>query len=346
MAPYELPQNILELIVALHRSGISYTKIIENLSLNYGLNVARSTIARTLNRYRETGTNRNKQGRGRTKKVGQRAERVIHRLALKDRWASIPLLASRASESLGVPLSMSTVRRVLQKFGLRRRIARRKPLLTKVQRRKRLQWAKVHKNWPIPQWHRVVYSDEKIFKISSNRKGVFVTRAVGEENRSDCTIGTIKHGTQVHVWGSIGIRGVGPLKRIQGTLNAQAYQDQILGDLEQTGPPIAGGNGHWVFMQDGAPPHTANTTRNYLAQKNIEVLDWPSNSPDLNPIENVWAYVQNSLTSALPRSANELWESVRNAWAAVPVELLQNLYNSIPTRLDKIIECSGGQSPY
>ena len=99
-------------------------------------------------------------------------------------------------------------------------------------------------------------------------------------------------------------------------------------------------------MQDGAPPHTANTTRNYLAQKNIEVLDWPSNSPDLNPIENVWAYVQNSLTSALPRSANELWESVRNAWAAVPVELLQKLYNSIPTRLDKIIECSGGQSPY
>ena len=116
--------------------------------------------------------------------------------------------------------------------------------------------------------------------------------------------------------------------------------------FENVGPYFAGGNGNCIFQQDNAPIHTAAATRAFLQARAVTVLDWPGNSPDLNPIENVWAYVQRSLPRTLPRNSEELWERIKNAWYQVPLELLQTLINYMPDRVAEVIRNHGGHTHY
>ena len=88
------------------------------------------------------------------------------------------------------------------------------------------------------------------------------------------------------VWGIISGDGVGPLVRLQGKVNAGVYKqlvkDHVLPVLRNlTKQPS-------IFMQDNAPCHKAMVVMNFLNAENVTVMDLPPQSPDLNPIENVW----------------------------------------------------------
>ncbi|KAI6649873.1 Histone-lysine N-methyltransferase SETMAR [Oopsacas minuta] len=100
-----------------------------------------------------------------------------------------------------------------------------------------------------------------------------------------------------------------------------------------------------VFQQDGAPAHTSKLSQqwcqlnlpNYWAK---EV--WPGNSPDLSPIENLWAYVKNEL-SELPAASNLdlLKNQLKNVWADISPDLLKRLMDGMPARMRKCIDLNG-----
>ena len=99
-----------------------------------------------------------------------------------------------------------------------------------------------------------------------------------------------------------------------------------------------------IFMQDNARPYSAKLVKNYYDENNVDVLDWPPQSPDLNPIEQIWAIMKQELYTqkSFPKNKNELVESFFTIWNNLKPKLLENLSDSIPERLEKVIKAKGG----
>lgn len=339
-----------EAVITLRNQGHTTAQIKKHLERFHNAFVARSTIQRTVSRAAITGSVRDVPGKGRPSVCTERDVRAVLRHARQHRFDSIPTIASVISNSCHKNISPSTVRRVLRRGGVRRYIAMRKPALNARQRRARLAFAHAHSNWTVSQWRKILFTDEKLFKIFSNRRGFFVSRNRSEKYHPDCLLGTTKSGPQVHVWGAIGWYGCAPLKKVPASLNAVRYQQLIINDIEKVGKRYSARlwNRHvnWELMQDNAPAHRARTTSTFLAAKGVSVLDWPGNSPDLNPIENVWGYVQSRIPRTPMRNAEHLWEHVQAAWSRVPRSYIQKLFLSMPSRIQCVIAGKGYPTRY
>jgi hypothetical protein len=91
----------------------------------------------------------------------------------------------KSAEELGIEASETTIRRTLRKFGFRRCVAWPKPLISWINRSKRLKWARDHLNWAREDWLRVIFSDESTFE-TRKRARQFVIRRFGEPYRPEC----------------------------------------------------------------------------------------------------------------------------------------------------------------
>ena len=102
-----------------------------------------------------------------------------------------------------------------------------------------------------------------------------------------------------------------------------------------------------VFMQDGAPCHRPKVVSEFLRQQRIKVLDWPGNSPDLNPIENLWDILKDKVADKQPTSAKHLQEVIKESWVKdLTREYCSTLVASMPRRLQAVIEAKGGHTKY
>lgn len=100
-------------------------------------------------------------------------------------------------------------------------------------------------------------------------------------------------------------------------------------------------------MLDGASPHTAKTTADFMSDKGIRIIaDWPPYSPDLNPIENAWAWLKQQLYAKQYASLDEMWQAAQTIWASMPLSMCQNLMNSIATRKAVCIARRGSHTGY
>ena len=97
---------------------------------------------------------------------------------------------------------------------------------------------------------------------------------------------------------------------------------------------------------DNDPKHTSNVAQQFLDQEVLETIDWPSNSPDINPTENLWSVLERNVEKRKPANIDELEEFLNQEWENIELSTLINLFLSMKTRCLAIIESKGERINY
>ncbi|ORD93280.1 TCB2 [Hepatospora eriocheir] len=103
---------------------------------------------------------------------------------------------------------------------------------------------------------------------------------------------------------------------------------------------------NFKLLQDGDPKHRSKLAREYFEFNNIKLIEWASQSPDLNPIENLWVIIKRRLKGIEFNSINEMKEIVQEVWQNIDTNICVNLVNSMSKRIKGVIKAKGGHSKY
>ena len=330
----------LEVVVKI-RNGMTWREVADSMK------ISESTILRILRKHRETGSVLDKPRSGRPRKTTARDDRVIVRMSLADRRLTATDICARLYRLHRIRLAVRTVRARLLQAGLKSCVAARKPLLTAEHCRRRRAFAAAHHNWTVDHWKQVLWSDESSFQVFCGGSRVIVRRRVGERFHKNCINPTVKHGGRsLMVWGCMSWLGVGQLYRCEGTMNQDQYLDVLRNCMLPSARTLFGPRRTFIFQQDNAPCHKARRVCNFLDSKRVRILDWPAQSPDLNPIEHLWEILFRKLQLAKPTSLDDLWKHLTDAWASITPEVLHTLVESMPRRVMQVLIAKGGHTKY
>ena len=158
----------------------------------------------------------------------------------------------------------------------------------------------------------------------------------------------------VHVWGCIGGDGTkGPLliwdRDLVGNITAETYTYYVTPLIQaflQEHELFRVGTGNAFFMQDNASPHRAIATKEYFYERGIRLLWWPANSPDLNPIENVWRLLKARVQRRYPKTKAELKQYITEEWERIELKDIKKYTSSMHERCEAVLKANGGPTPY
>ena len=324
-------------IIYYYGQGLSFTAIAKKVHCN------RQTVANWIERFHNEVSIQNKPHPHNRRKTTTRTDQYLHRLGTRNPWDSAKAFQEQLRDA-GITLSESTIRRRLNENGLNGKFAANKPLISKKNAIKRLNFAKEHIGKPLSFWKNIVWSDESKFQMHSNRKRR-VWRMKNQTFKPEVTNSTMKHSQSIMVWGCFSYHGQGNLHEIKGIMNGEMYKNIIHDNLL---PSVSKSKMRrsFIFQQDNDPKHTCHLVQKYFQESKIKLLEWPPQSPDLNPIENLWNELDMKITKSQRTNINTFKAALMTTWNQLSDTTFQTLIQSIPRRLQAVIDNKGYATKY
>lgn len=335
------PNNRTKIVTLREHTSMTQRAIATECGVSLG------AVNRILKQKRDIGTIEvNRKGKcGRKRKTTRRDEAFLIRDSkLNPRKTSQELQQDLAHA--GVIVHDSTVRKRLIEGGRKTIRPHKKQLLTAAMMKKRYIWAKKYVSWTVEDWRNVLFSDESHFLVQGQRSR-FVRKSDNEKLTAAHIDQTVKHPLKKMFWGCFSYKGTGSLVPVEGIMNSEKYKDLLEQRLEAELRKVDA-NGKAVFQQDSAPCHVSKVMMKYFKDKTISCLEWPGNSPDLNPMENLWAIVKARLRKMDCTTITKLVEAVNRIWCRDQQisENCKNLVDSMPKRVEEVIKAKGGHISY
>ncbi|GFX20437.1 transposable element Tcb2 transposase [Trichonephila clavipes] len=340
----KLPQQLLDNVVQSRiigklEEGCSVTSV----AAEFG--IAHSIVSRLWRQFQTTGTAIRGFSSGQPRRTTSADDRYIVLQARKNRRKTAGEIARLTTQATGRPIYrvLPISARRLYGGGLFARRPVRCVPLTPAHRRRRSLWCREHRNWRDNEWGRVLFTDESRFSLSSDSHRILIWRERGSRNHPSNIIERDRYGGRgVLVWGGIILGRRTDLHIFEaGSVNGTSYCNEIL--LPYVRLFRGAMDMQFLFMDDNAPCHRTVAAEQLLESEDIERMDWPARSPDLNPIEQVWEFLGRRLAARTlpPVTIRELRLALQDEWAAIPQQLIDTLILSMGRRCETCLAVRG-----
>ena len=270
-----------------------------NQSVSHIMNqvkVSKTCVYQTLYKLKKNGDFRDLQRSGRPRKTTVNDDRMIYRMARANPKLSAKNIAQEINGTLAKPVSRRTVQRRLNDRKLYSYIAARKPALTINDRYKRIKFCRRLLQCTQETLNKIIFTDESNFEVMNRKSRVIVRRHRNEKYHKQFLAARGQGGGgSIGIWGAISYHGTGLHQLYEGRLNRFGYIDILENALIPSRDLYFTENDEWYLQQDNAPCHTAYDVQDWFDENKIKVITWPARSPDLNIIENVWAWIDRYL---------------------------------------------------
>lgn len=268
---------------------------------------------------------------GRPSKLTRSAKALIKTRMIGKPRRSLRLMARELKRTRKADVHFTTIERYLKKEGARPYHRTIQPKLSEDNKKQRHRFSLDYRYHP---WESTFFADEKKFQLftNPNNKNDVVW---AYDKASVPGYEVTQYAPSVHIWGAISIRGPTPIAKFSGRVDGESYKQTLAENYLPTVKKLYKGEECWL-AQDKATPHTSHVVQDWMKEKKLKYIppsEWPSGSPDLNPIENLWGWMQDKVNEKNIKTSEGLWREIKKIWGTLTPEFLTPYILSMDERL-------------
>ena len=293
------------------------------------------TVRYNIAKIKDRGTVEDRPRIGRPRKIKSVDSKAIGQWIRREKDITAKEMTEKLSQERHRDVSRWTVQRHLQRMGYKNTLPHGTPMLTQEHKEARVWWAILHKD---DDWSRTVFTDETCYQLFRNTIRRWSKTPKAEVKRIP------KNRQKIMVWGGISVKGLVGLYAFQDIMDGAYYVRILKNHLIPNARKQFGRR--WRLQQDNGPKHRSRLAKEFLNEQVPEVIEWPSNSPDVNPVENLWSILKHRGEKRKPSNLNKLDTFLHEEWEKCDLSLLNNLIKSMKTRCTALIDSKGERINY